>query len=62
MPVKAKFVVQFPDESYYRDRGRTPRHFMHNATKLSQRRAAQIAAELGGVVVPYQRAPQPLGK
>lgn len=59
---KQKYMVQYLDGSYYRDRNRTPRHFIHNATKLTLSQAERIAAETNGTVVPVPSNPIPLGQ
>jgi len=49
--VAQKYVVQYADESFYRNRGRTPRHWIHNATKMSLAAAMAIAEQTGGSIV-----------
>ena len=56
----SKWVEQFSDERYYRT-GRFPRHFQHNATKMSKNKAHQIAKEYGGVAKECV-GPVPLGQ
>ena len=46
-----KYIVQYSNEKFYRDRDRVPRHFKHNATKLSLKRATQVANETNGKVI-----------
>jgi hypothetical protein len=57
-----KFVVKYPDGRYYRDRDRRPRFFLHNATKLTERKALDVAQQTGGVVLPVPTGPIPLGQ
>jgi hypothetical protein len=56
-----KFIVQYADERYYRDRDRQPRHFQHNATRLSLSKARTIAGKTNGKVLPYSPGPATLG-
>lgn len=60
--VPSKHVVQYSDGTYFRDGGRSPRHFLHNATKMPKERAHNVARSTGGTVVPVRKGEmRPLG-
>lgn len=53
-------VVQFADGRYYREL-REPRHFQHNATKMTEKQANAVSAIVGGQVKIIQQQ-VPLGE
>lgn len=58
--MRRHYIVQLVDGRYYR-RDREPRHFQHNATRLSFQQATAIVIAQGGTIVDMTVGPTPLG-